>query len=198
MKLYTRRGDTGSTDLFGGQRVDKDALRVEAYGTVDELNAHLGLVDAACGEAPFAELRSVILELQSRLFEIGADLATPRKEEADDARKTGESAEYVSRIAASHVDELERWIDHFCADLPEMRHFILPGGSELAARLHVARGVCRRAERVCVALSKREPVGSQVIIYLNRLSDLLFAMARAANSQANIDDVPWKPREDQG
>lgn len=191
MKLYTRRGDTGTTDLFGGQRVDKDALRVEAYGTVDELNAHLGLVAAALDAKAAAEMRDVLRNLQSRLFEIGADLASPRTE--DDASNTVAG---IARIDQTQIDELEQWIDRFAEPVPEMRHFILPGGAESAARLHVARAVCRRAERICVALHKRESIGEHVMIYLNRLSDLLFAMARRGNQLAGVDDVPWHERGD--
>ena len=190
MTLYTRRGDAGTTDLFGGQRIDKDALRVEAYGTVDELNAALGFAAAACDTAPLTDLRTVLRELQSRLFEIGAHLATPTKE-----GETGEAGG-VPRIGQSQIDEMEQFIDRFCQGVPEMRHFILPGGTEPAARLHQARTICRRAERVCVALNHQESVGEHINIYLNRLSDLLFAMARKANHLAGIRDVPWNPRGD--
>jgi len=195
MKLYTRRGDSGQTDLFGGQRVDKDALRVDAYGTVDEVNAHLGLV-AACithDDVPgLGRIAEVLPNLQSRLFEIGADLASPRSDENATDPVAG-----IARIDKPQTEELERLIDRFSEAVPEMKHFILPGGSEVAARLHVARTVCRRAERICVALQKHEPVGEQVIVYLNRLSDLLFAMARQANHLQGIADVPWHERTDE-
>ncbi|MBI1374224.1 MAG: cob(I)yrinic acid a,c-diamide adenosyltransferase [Phycisphaera sp.] len=181
MKLYTRQGDDGSTGLFGGQRVSKDALRVEAYGTVDELNSTLGLAAAACASD---ELSAIIDAIQPRLFDLGADLCTP----ADSPH-----ADKIARIAERHVDELERMIDATCAPLPPMKQFVLPGGCELSARLHVARCVCRRAERIIVSLDHAEPVGPNVVAYVNRLSDLLFAMARRANQLAGVEDVPWKP-----
>jgi cob(I)alamin adenosyltransferase len=183
MKLYTRTGDDGSTSLFGGQRVAKDALRVQAYGTVDELNSVVGLATAAPDVTP--ALREQLQAIQARLFEIGADLATPRTSD-DDAGPA-----HIPRITDDHVAELERWIDEADADLPAMKHFILPGGTELAARLHVARTVCRRAERVTYSLGDEYPIGEAVLRYLNRLSDLLFAMARRANHEAGVDDVPW-------
>ncbi len=191
MKLYTKRGDDGGTDLFGGQRVAKDDLRVEAYGTVDELNSTLGLAATACDQT---ELTAIFTTLQNRLFDLGADLATPTV--ADDAAGGGAgaaAARKVRRIDQTHIDELERLIDRTCEPLPAMRYFVLPGGTELAARLHVARTVCRRAERLCVRLGRSEPVGTQTIIFLNRLSDLLFAMARRANQLAGVEDVAWKP-----
>ena len=195
MKLYTKRGDAGLTDLYGGQRVGKDHLRVEAYGTVDELNSLLGLVLSSDGLT--AELAEPLGTVQSRLFEIGADLATPPTDCDADGRERGKAGG-VPRVGPDAVAELEGWIDRVCAPLPAMRHFILPGGSELSARLHVARTVCRRAERMCVALTHHEPIGDQVIVYLNRLSDLLFAMARRANQAAGVEDVPWTAARGEG
>jgi len=182
MKLYTRRGDTGLTDLYGGRRVSKDSLRVEAYGTVDELNSLIGLV--RCSPGP-ASVLDPLASIQSRLFEIGADLATPEAE--GDERP----ARSVPRVGDDHVAELEGWIDAASGAAPAMTHFVLPGGTELASRLHVARCVCRRAERLCVALGHAEPITEAVVVYLNRLSDLLFAMARQANAEAGVADVPW-------
>lgn len=186
MKLYTRRGDDGGTDLFGGQRVSKDSLRVEAYGTVDELNAAVGVALVACKSD---EIGSILGTVQHRLFELGADLATPRKAPEDAGGKDAP----VPRIGDAQVREAEGMIDQTCAPLAPMRSFILPGGSELAARLHVARTVCRRAERLCVALQHQEPVGDQAVIYLNRLSDLFFALSRRANQIEGVADVPWTP-----
>ena len=193
MKLYTRRGDTGNTDLFGGQRVAKDDLRVEAYGTVDELNAELGLCLATppVGQAGVPDDIRVPLEtIQSRLFEIGADLATPEFV-VDEHGVSKPNPRVVPRIDDRHVKELEGWIDDATAQVAPMTCFILPGGTELSARLHVARTVCRRAERACVSLAEREPVSEQVVVYQNRLSDLLFALARRANHAAGVEDVPW-------
>ena len=186
MKLYTRTGDDGSTGLFSGQRVSKDHPRVEAYGTVDELNACIGLAGAACDpdRSLHARFIEIFSELQSRLFDIGADLATPEgaKHEAK-----------VLRIADEHVQEAERWIDEIDGGNEPMKSFIMPGGTELSARLHVARTVCRRAEREMIRLSHSEPVGEGAIRYVNRVSDLLFAMARRANADAGIADVKWVP-----
>lgn len=179
MKLYTRTGDAGQTGLYGGDRVDKDAVRVEAYGTVDELNASLGLAVAACADA---SLGRMLTDLQSRLFDLGADLCTPA--EAKVSRQV--------RIGARHIAELEQWIDAVCADLPPLKTFVLPGGTELAARLHLARTIARRAERRVVTLSRSEPVGEHVLAYLNRINDLLFALARQANHVAGVADVPWQ------
>lgn len=187
MKLYTRTGDHGHTGLFGGQRVEKDALRVEAYGTVDELNATLGLALAA---APQGELPDTLTRLQSRLFDLGSDLACPRP-----AQEGGDILE-GKRISDNDITGLERDIDAVSEALPPMQHFILPGGTELSARLHHARTVCRRAERLCVHLSRNEYIGDHVAVFLNRLSDLLFAMARRANQLEGIEDVPWIGRRD--
>lgn len=181
MKLYTRTGDDGSTGLYGGGRTLKDALRVEAYGTVDELNSALGLAHAACSDPT---MRPIIQQLQSRLFDLGADLCTPM-----DAAKV----QHLVRIKPAHVKELEQLIDEASAKSPALHCFILPGGSELAARLHIARTIARRAERRIVTLMHHEPIGEGVVPYINRVSDLLFAMARWANQIAGVEDVPWLP-----
>ncbi len=185
MKLYTRKGDDGLTELFGGQRLSKASARMKAIGAVDELNAALGLAAVSADSA----MRERLESLQARLFELGADLASPPIEgQAEPAA--------IPRITNEHVTELERQIDRACESLPDMRHFILPGGTELAARLHLARAICRRAERHCVALCEQESdqVGRAIPIVLNRVSDLLFALARGANHQAGVADVPWRPR----
>ncbi len=186
MKLYTKTGDDGTTGLFGGPRVAKDHPRIDAYGTVDELNAVLGMCIAACDEArPFeARLLEQLSQIQSRLFDLGADLATP----------PGGAHEFrVPRLATHHAESLERWIDEVDGGNDPIRAFVMPGGSELAARLHVARTVCRRAERLVVALARDDTVGPPVVIYLNRLSDLFFAMARRANKERGMADTPWVP-----
>lgn len=180
MKLYTKQGDDGTTLLFGGERTSKDDLRVEAYGTVDELNSALGLLSSRCR---FDEIRDVVRALQERLFELGADLAAPES--------VDHQANQVPRVKEEQVQDLEKQIDAFCARLPPLTRFILPGGSDLAARLHMARTVCRRAERCCVRLGREQRIGTHVIVFLNRLGDLLFAMARRANQLENVADVPW-------
>lgn len=190
MKLYTKTGDDGTTGLFGGQRVSKDHPRVAAYGSVDELNACIGLAAAACDadQTLHAALLDVFAQLQSRLFDIGADLATP--EGAKHESK-------ITRITDEHVSEVERWIDEIEKGNKPMKSFVLPGGSELAARLHLARTVCRRAERSMIALNHSEPVSEGAIVYVNRVSDLFFAMARRANHDAGVDDKPWVPAKRQ-
>jgi cob(I)alamin adenosyltransferase len=180
VKIYTRTGDDGTTGLIGPGRVPKNAPRIEAYGTVDELNSVLGAVLALDSEAWLA---ADLAQVQSLLLEIGAELATPE-------RRAG-----AARIADRDVAALEAAIDRLDRDLPALAHFIHPGGSNLAAQLHVARTVCRRAERRVVALLKTESVDPVIVRWLNRLADLLFTMARWCNARAGIPDRPWEPRE---
>lgn len=169
-KLYTKTGDDGTSGLLGGKREPKDSARFTAIGEVDELNSALGLAAVACSQA---EIHAALLLVQQRLFELGADLGTPRP-------LPGEvDAALLPRIGPAHASEAEQLIDAACDGVPELRCFILPGGTELAARLHYARSVARRAERACVTLARLEPVGSDVVIYLNRVSDLLFALAES-------------------
>ena len=179
MKIYTRRGDTGQTDLFDGSRVLKCELRVETYGTVDEANAVLG----HCARLAQNPLQPRILRIQNQLFDVGADLATPTRETARTAK--------VPAVSLEHVAELEAWIDEADQQLPPLRSFILPGGSELACWLHIARTTVRRAERICIHLAQQQPVNPTIITYLNRLSDLLFTWSRLANHQAGTPDTPW-------
>lgn len=179
MKIYTKSGDKGDTSLFGGQRVPKDAQRIEAYGTVDELNSVLGIVRA---DTPGKELDEILGIIQDQLFVLGADLATPRSLEQKGLR----------RIGAKEAEVMEETIDRVEKHLKPLKSFILPGGSPVAARLHFARTVCRRAERVVVRLSRNEDIGDDCMIYLNRLSDLLFVLARFANHSANVAEVKWK------
>lgn len=181
-KIYTKTGDDGTTALGAGERVAKDALRVEAYGTVDELNSFIGEAVAGGLEPGLA---TELIRIQNELFNLGADLCTL---EEDKARRPG------PRIEERHVVALEEAIDRMSAELGPLQNFILPGGSAGAAHLHVARSVCRRAERLTVRLAREEAVGPLVISYLNRLSDALFVMARWENRFRGATDVLWNSR----
>jgi len=176
MKLYTKTGDRGETGLYGGQRVAKDHLRIAACGDVDETCASLGWV-ATCQQVE-ATLRGRLQRIQADLFTLGAQLANP-------------SPASTPRLDARHIASLEGWIDEAADATPALRTFILPGGGEAGARLHFARGVCRRAERAVVRLHHHEPVAPEIIEYLNRLSDLLFALARQVNHAAGESEIPW-------
>ncbi len=191
MKLYTRTGDDGSTGLHGGGRVPKTDPRVEAYGQCDELNAALGLARCAADAMHFGLIVECLDELQRLLFEIGADLATPGDSSA--RRK-------VSPITEADITRLEQWIDTASEQCEAQKTFILPGGTELAARLHVARTICRRVERRVIALGAPPTTSGSIdsnVVYLNRAGDLLFALARLANHLAGVSDVPWHPRAQQ-
>jgi cob(I)alamin adenosyltransferase len=179
VKIYTRAGDTGETALFDGTRVRKSDARVDAYGHIDELNATVGLARASCPDARLAER---LEHLQRDLFALGARLADPA------ARISGRVSK--AALGPGDVTRLEAWIDEADAELPQLRKFILPGGSQTGATLHVARTICRRAERHIVRLGDDalEPV---VLAYVNRLSDLLFVLARLANARAAVADVEW-------
>jgi cob(I)alamin adenosyltransferase len=180
MKIYTKTGDTGQTGLFGGPRVAKDDLRIEAYGSVDELNAVIGL--ARCEKLP-KDIDSQLAQIQNELFDLGAELATPNP-----------ATHHMTGLGSKQIEAIEQAIDRHEAALPQLREFILPGGCRAAAALHLARTVCRRAERRLVTLvrSSSAPVSPELTIYLNRLSDLLFVLARAANAAAGTPDVPWR------
>jgi cob(I)alamin adenosyltransferase len=182
MKIYTKTGDDGTTGLFGGGRVRKDEARVEAYGTIDELNSIVGLARAA--EAP-REVDSVLAGVQEDLFVIGAELATV----------TGKEDKLsMPLLGGARTALLEDAIDRIEASLPPLKSFVLPGGSPAGARLHQARTVCRRAERRVLTASTATPIRPEILIYLNRLSDFLFVAARSANQVAGVPDVPWAPR----
>jgi len=181
-KIYTRRGDDGSTGLFGGPRVRKDDLRVAAYGDVDELNSALGVALEELRAPDQKDLRDFTLALQSELFNLGAELAPP---DPDSAPKS------VPRVSAGDVTRLESEIDRLTEELPPMRNFILPSGSRPGAALHLCRTICRRAERKTVSLAEHGQVSTHALAYLNRLSDLLFVLARAANLRAGGVEVPW-------
>ncbi len=180
MKIYTKTGDQGDTGLFGGPRVAKNDARIEAYGTVDELNSLLGV--ARTFELP-AEIDRLVERIQNELFSLGAQLATPDP-----------TAHQTALVGPTQIAALESAIDHYEAGLEPLRQFILPGGTTAAAHLHLARTVCRRAERRLVSLvqTSPQPIAADLVIYLNRLSDLLFVLARAANRAAGTPDVPWQ------
>ena len=178
-RIYTRAGDRGETSLGDGSRVPKLDCRIGAFGAVDELNAQLGL--ALAGDLP-EPLRAPLEQVQNELFDVGADLSVPYG--VGDGRL---------RVTQERIDGLESLCDAFNADLPELRSFVLPGGTEAAARLHVARTVCRRAERDALAAAGEVEINPLVLAYLNRLSDLLFILARAANAAAGAQEPLWKP-----
>ena len=181
MKIYTRTGDDGTTGLIGGQRIPKCDARIDCYGTIDELNAAIGLAAAGIDQS-CAELLEKLRQVQNELFVIGSHLATP-----DESPHKGS----LPALEDSMVSRLEMQIDESEALLPRLRNFILPGGSELSARLHLARTVCRRAERLLVDYSLDRPVPAIILTYLNRLSDWLFVQARWANHAAGVQDLPW-------
>lgn len=181
MKIYTKTGDDGTTSLFSGGRVTKHHLRVESYGTVDELNSYLGLARSV----EITDLANSQLEIiQNHLFRLGADLATPMNAKA----------EWLIRITESEIQWLEETIDALSQNLPELKNFILPGGVSVAAHLHIARTICRRAERLVVALQEVEDINGKSLIYLNRLSDYLFTLARYENSQNDEPETKWVVR----
>jgi cob(I)alamin adenosyltransferase len=179
VKIYTRTGDAGDTGLFDGTRVAKDDPRVAAYGDVDEINAWLGLANTEVGES---DLRPMLERIQRDLFAVGARLADPSRKIADRVSKAAVTSEDISR--------LEVWIDGLESELPTLRRFILAGGCRGGAMLHVARTICRRAERAIVSLG-RDAFEPEVLIYVNRLSDLLFVMARVANRRAGVPETEW-------
>ncbi len=179
MKIYTKFGDTGETALFGGSRISKDTLQIEAIGTVDELNAYIGYANTLIEESDISE---ILERVQNHLFSLGADLATPESH-----TKSSEI-----RITGDFTLEMERCIDTLSEELPPLTNFILPGGSNAGGLLHLARTVCRRSERCVVRLSKEFDINPEIIICLNRLSDLLFVVARVVNKRSNSSEPIWK------
>jgi cob(I)alamin adenosyltransferase len=177
-KIYTRGGDAGETSLGDGSRVSKLDLRIAAYGTSDELNSAVGVV--LSGDCP-ASVHEVLLRVQNELFDLGADLSVPLEREGR------------LRVTQEQIDRLEDDCDRFNAGLPELKSFVLPGGSEAAAHIHVARAVCRRAEREALAAAAAHAVDPLVLVYLNRLSDLLFILARVANAASGHEEPLWRP-----
>lgn len=178
MKIYTKTGDKGETSLFGGKRVPKDTLRIEVYGTVDELNSAIGIC-RAINKRKIIE--RVLKQIQNDLFKLGADLASA----------LSVSKKYEMRIQRTDIVQLEKQIDHFNSYLKPLKYFIIPGGNHLSSLLHFTRSVCRRAERLTVKLMRKEKLGEFPIIYLNRLSDLLFILARWVNHTAKIKEEKW-------
>lgn len=183
MKIYTKTGDKGTTALIGAGRVPKDSLRVEAYGSVDEANAALGVVRSVLDDE---QLDEILARIQHALFDLGADLAAPLDSRA---------SEKIARIDEDDVARLEGWIDALNDEPQPLRNFILPGGHPASAALQLARTVARRAERASVRLAHGESVNEQAVVYLNRLSDLLFVMARVVNSRSGIDEVLWHVKQ---
>ena len=181
MKIYTKSGDKGQTGLFGGKRVKKQSARVEAYGSVDELNSFLALASAFITEH---ETAAILTDIQKDLFVLGADLATP---------SGSKTPKKTPRISSRHIRNLENIIDRVQTSLPPQTHFVLPGGSQASSALEVARSVCRRAERKLWALADKEDVNQEAVVYLNRLSDLLFVLARLINKKQGVLEIPWEP-----
>jgi len=185
MKIYTKTGDKGTTSLFGGTRVAKHHIRIESYGTVDELNAHIGLVkDQDTGE----HTKEILNRVQDRLFTIGSTLASePEKA----TLKSGKDRLGISRISAEDIELLEQEMDRMNDELPPMTNFILPGGHQSVSFCHIARCVCRRAERMATALHEISPFDEMVLMYLNRLSDYLFVLARKLSKDLNAEEIKW-------
>ncbi|HKO76447.1 MAG TPA: cob(I)yrinic acid a,c-diamide adenosyltransferase [Flavobacterium sp.] len=189
MKVYTKTGDGGTTSLFGGTRVPKDHARIESYGTIDELNSYIGLIrDQEINN----HYKEILIEVQDRLFTIGAILATPPEKEV---MKNGELRLKKLGITETDIELLENEIDAMEETLPPMTHFVLPGGHQTVSYCHITRCVCRRAERLAVHLSHNEPVAEIAIKYLNRLSDYLFVLARKLSLDLKADEVKWIPRK---
>lgn len=183
-RIYTKRGDAGETSLVGGQRVGKDAQRIDAYGVIDELNAFVGLASVSCAEHPeLGKLSAILRRVQHELFNLGSILATL----PEDVHPK------QPRVTADEVAELEREIDSMNRELPALRSFVLPGGTRLNAELHITRTICRRAERLLVALARSEAVPPEAIQYLNRLSDAMFVWSRWVNHTLGVAEVLWEP-----
>ena len=190
MKIYTKTGDTGTTSLIGGKRVKKNNLRIESYGTIDELNSYIGLIKDQKGIGN--NDKNSLLKIQHELFVIGAMLATaPDKE----TLKNGKERVTISKINKHSILFLEEEIDKMVEKLPQMTHFILPGGHQTVSFCHIARCVCRRAERLSVELNEKEKVSNELIIYLNRLSDYLFTLARKLSKKLLVDEIKWIPEK---
>jgi len=189
MKIYTKTGDKGKTSLFGGLRVSKHHLRIEAYGTVDELNSYVGLIRDQKIDALTHE---ILLKIQNELFTLGAMLATPPEKEV---LKNGKKRLNIHTINELSIIFLENQMDEMNEQLPEMTHFVLPGGHTTVSFCHIARCVCRRAERITTQLSEESTVDVHILMYLNRLSDYLFVLARKLTIDNQAKEIPWKPEK---
>ncbi len=190
MKIYTKTGDKGTTSLYGGTRVAKNHIRIEAYGTVDELNSWLGLIrDQNINE----KHKNIIINIQNNLFTIGALLATPINKET---LKNGKKRLKIKKISDEHIELLEKEIDRMNDVLPPMTHFILPGGHTAVSYCHITRSICRRAEREVVKLTESEPIEDGILKYLNRLSDYLFVLARMLTKNLQAEEIKWVPKKE--
>ena len=187
MKIYTKTGDNGTTALFGGSRVKKYNSRIESYGTVDELNSYIGLIK---DQDISTDTKDALLKIQNELFTLGAMLATPPEKET---LKSGKERLNIPKIDENSILFLENEIDKMDEVLPQMTHFILPGGHQAVSFCHVARCVCRRAERLSVELNDNEPINEDILKYLNRLSDYLFVLARKLSLDLQVDEIKWIP-----
>ncbi len=191
MKIYTKTGDKGTTALFGGTRVKKYNLRIDSYGTVDELNSYIGLIkDQEISE----EIKTSLLKIQNELFTLGAMLATPPEKET---LKNGKERLNIPKVEVNSIQFLENEIDKMDAELPQMTHFILPGGHQAVSFCHIARCVCRRAERLTVELNDEESINDDILKYLNRLSDYLFVLARKLSKDLAVEEIKWIPTKKQ-
>jgi cob(I)alamin adenosyltransferase len=190
MKIYTKTGDKGTTALFGGTRVPKHHLRIESYGTVDELNSYIGLIrDQSIDVTTINSL----IKIQNELFTLGAMLATPPEKEV---LKNGKERLNIPKVNLTSIEFLEQQIDLMNKSLPPMTNFILPGGNQTVSFCHIARCVCRRAERLATALHESEPINEDVLKYLNRLSDYLFVLARKLTKDLSAKEIPWVPEKE--
>lgn len=189
MKIYTKTGDKGTTSLIGGVRVSKHHIRIEAYGTVDELNSYIGLIRDQKIDALLSE---VLIKIQTQLFTLGAMLATPSEKEF---MKSGKERLKIEKINPTSILLLENEIDKMNEDLPPMTHFVLPGGHQSVSFCHIARSICRRAERIASLLNETEKIDQQILIYLNRLSDYLFVLARKLTYDNKAEEIKWIPEK---
>ena len=190
MKIYTKTGDKGTTALFGGTRVPKHHIRIESYGTIDELNSHIGLIRDQDIDKTH---KTILIEIQDRLFTVGAILATdPEKA----TLKNGKARLNIPKISDADIKRLEDSMDSMNASLPEMTHFVLPGGHQTVSFCHIARTVCRRAERLASHLNTLEPFQPETLMYINRLSDFLFVLARKLSSELQAEEVKWIPKKE--